>query len=169
MNRRFGWHNGNKNWTQCFVFSQLFSDCWSAFFFILSPLLYRISPLFSVLSLMSQTSPTHLSLLSTRPHPRSALTHPPLINLTRPAITLALCTWVFRTNLIVITLKQTSLYSHPKSPKPKYTKEITQTHLNKYHPPHPSRIQPLILTVASNASKSHTIFTNNPSPTKLCC
>ena len=125
-------------------------------------LLSSIASLLSSLVLMSQTSPTHLSLLSTRPHP-------PLINLTQPAITPALCTWAFRSNLIVITLKQTSLYSHPKITKPKYTKEITQTHLNKYHPPHPSRIQPLILTVASNASKSHAIFTNNPSPTKLCC
>ena len=157
-----------------------------SFFLILSPLLYLISPLFSVLSLMSQNSPNS--------HPRNEKPHPPLITLTRPAITLFSilgCSEVTHLSLLstdhppLITLTKptiSKLYSHPKSPKPKYTKEITRptsislTHLT----PHRSSLVnpnsgfkrvkiPHDLSLISPIKLFHPFLPINSSPTKLCC
>ena len=129
------------------------------FNFVSSPLCTLISSLLSSLCSHLRTHPNshpvknyfNLSLLSSlcshlRTHPPhnshpisinssllytliSELTH--LITLTRLALIL-----IFLSSLLCTLLSS--------RPKPKYTKQITQsehTHLNNSHPPHPSRIQ----------------------------
>ena len=116
------------------------------FNFVSSPLYYLISPLFSMLSLMSQNSPNS--------HPRNEITHQPLITLTRLAITLFSvleCSEVTHLSLLstdhppLITLTRPTIFFSVLSseiPQTQIYKRNHTPHLNKSHPPHPSRIQP---------------------------
>ena len=158
--------------------------------FVSSPLYcHLISPLFFVLSFMSQNSP--------KLSPQKYWTHPPLITLTRPAIISLLSSLYlsFRSHPPLITLNRspTSHNSHQtnnfllctlisKGPKPKYTKKITRptsislTHLT----PHRSslinpnsgfkRVKiPHDLSPITPINHSNPFLPINSSPTKLCC
>ena len=152
------------------------------FYFVSSPLYYLISPLFSVLSLMSQNSP--------KSHPRNILNSPTSHN-SHPTSNNSL----FRSHPPLITLNRspTSHNSHQtnnfvlctlisEGPKPKYTKEITRptsislTHLT----PHGSslinpnsgfkRVKiPHDLLPITSIKLFHPFLSINSSPTKLCC
>ena len=167
-----------KHWTnvfdgkfvnKCNTFSQLFFVKITSFFWLLISFFFfnfvssPLSHLSSLLCALPHVSDlTQLSPQKWKNSPTSHNSHPTSNNS-------LLCTWVFRSHPPLITLNRSptshnshqtnnSLYSHPKSPKTQIYKRNHTPHLNKSHSPHPSRIQPLIPTVASNASKSHTIY-----------